>query len=47
MTAIRESVAEEAPVQEGTAKRGFLYPGMALPFCLWSPASQPGAWPET
>ena len=34
MTAIRESVAEEAPVQEGTAKRGFLYPGMVLPFCL-------------
>ena len=34
MTAIRESVAEEAPVREGTAKRGFLYPGMVLPFCL-------------
>ena len=34
MTAIRESVAEETPVQEGTAKRGFLYPGMVLPFCL-------------
>ncbi|MFC2574121.1 MAG: MFS transporter, partial [Actinomyces oris] len=34
MTAIRESVAEEAPVREGTTKRGFLYPGMVLPFCL-------------
>jgi len=34
MTAIRESVTEEAPVREGTAKRGFLYPGMVLPFCL-------------
>ena len=34
MTAIRDSVTEEAPVQEGTAKRGFLYPGMVLPFCL-------------
>lgn len=34
MTAIRESVAEEAPVGKGTAKRGFLYPGMVLPFCL-------------
>ena len=34
MTAILDSVAEEAPVREGTAKRGFLYPGMALPFCL-------------
>ena len=34
MTAIRESVAEEAPVREGKAKRGFLYPGMVLPFCL-------------
>lgn len=34
MTAIRESVAEDAPVGKGTAKRGFLYPGMVLPFCL-------------
>ena len=34
MTAIRESVPEEAPVREATAKRGFLYPGMVLPFCL-------------
>jgi len=34
MTAIRESVAEEAPVREGPTKRGFLYPGMVLPFCL-------------
>ena len=34
MTAIRESVAEEAPGGKGTAKRGFLYPGMVLPFCL-------------
>ena len=34
MTAIRESVAEETPVREGTTKRGFLYPGMVLPFCL-------------
>lgn len=34
MTAILDPVAEEAPVREGTAKRGFLYPGMALPFCL-------------
>ena len=34
MTAIRESVAEEAPVGKGTTKRGFLYPGMVLPFCL-------------
>ena len=34
MTATRDSVAEEAPVREGTAKRGFLYPGMVLPFCL-------------
>ena len=34
MTAILDSVAEEAPVREGTAKRGFLYPGMALPFCM-------------
>ena len=34
MTAIRESVAEKAPVREGTSARGFLYPGMVLPFCL-------------
>ena len=34
MTATRDSVAEEAPVQKGMAKRGFLYPGMVLPFCL-------------
>ena len=34
MTAIRESVAEETPVREGRTKRGFLYPGMVLPFCL-------------
>ena len=34
MTAIRESVAEETPVREGPTKRGFLYPGMVLPFCL-------------
>ena len=34
MTAILGSVAEEAPVQKGVAKRGFLYPGMVLPFCL-------------
>jgi len=34
MTAIRDSVAEEAPVQKGTSARGFLYPGMVLPFCL-------------
>ena len=34
MTATRDSVAEEAPVQKGVAKRGFLYPGMVLPFCL-------------
>ncbi len=34
MTAIRESVAEETPVREGATKRGFLYPGMVLPFCL-------------
>jgi len=34
MTAIRDSVAEEAPVRKGTSARGFLYPGMVLPFCL-------------
>ena len=34
MTATRDSVAEEAPVGKGTAKRSFLYPGMVLPFCL-------------
>ena len=47
MTAIRDSVAEEAPVRKGTSARGFLYPGMVLPFCLLVSCSPPGAWPET
>ena len=34
MTAVQDSVAEAGPVQKAQSNRGFLYPGMVLPFCL-------------
>lgn len=34
MTAIQDSVAEADLVQRTQSNRGFLYPGMVLPFCL-------------
>ena len=34
MTAVQDSVAETDRVQGTQSNRGFLYPGMVLPFCL-------------
>ncbi len=36
MTAIRPAAAgvEAGPAQEARSSRGFLYPGMVVPFCL-------------